>query len=222
MPVSPDAAAPDSLAAHGLVLAAPWQRSAMAAAGELTAVPGRVGDLARALLAEGSAGPALHAATEAAQSARDAFGEVPDRTVLSRLLPRLEARVAELLRALRPLRGWTLVAVTRVDRVDVFGDCETVEYIDYTGPYERGTPRQVTLIKDLRIGPFVYLSRFAEGIVVPVEPHLRRRPSPETGADELYWAESEIRAPGVHRYRRVVGGQALDDEVTVKQIPRTA
>ncbi len=199
----------------------PWRQSLLSAARDLAGAPGRVGELASALVGEGGAKLALRRADEVAQKVRKSLGEVPDRTMLSRLLPELERRVATLMSALRPLRGWTLVAVTRVDRVDVFGDCETVEYIDYTGTYERGTPRQVTLIKDLRIGPFVYLSRFAEGIVVPLEPHMRRRMCPETGVEELVWAEAEIRTPGMHHYRTVVGDILIEDEVTSKQIPRT-
>ncbi|MCA9679001.1 MAG: hypothetical protein KC464_28480, partial [Myxococcales bacterium] len=139
---------------------------------------------------------------------------------MSRGADKLERAVADLLGALRPLRGWTLVHVERVDRVDVFGDCETVHYVDYTGTYDRGTPRQVTLVKDLRMGPFVYLARLAEGIVVPLEPHLRQRVDPDTGAPGLYWAAQPIAAPGAHRFEAVLGDAVLDDDVTAKQIPR--
>jgi hypothetical protein len=202
--------------------AEPWRRLASSAAAALAGTPGRVGELAGALFDAGQPRRALAMADEHATAVQAALEGSPDRTGIQRGLTALEGAVTELAGALRPLRGWTLVAVERVDRLGAFGDCESVSYVDYTGTYERGTPRQVTIIKDLRIGPFVYLTRFAEGIVVPLEPHLRRRLCPETGAEELHWAEALVREPGTHRYRTVIHGHLLEDEVNSKQIPRGA
>ncbi len=197
-------------------VAGPWRHLACSAAAALAGTPGRVGELVGALF-EG-AGPrrVLDRATDAAI----ALTGGATTAARSKGVDALEAAVTELLAALRPLRGWTLAHVDRVDRVDVFGDCETVHFVDYTGPHDGGTPRQVTLIKDLRMGPFAYLARLAEGIVVPLEPHLRQRPDPRTGELGLYWAAAPIGAPGSHRFEHVLTGEALDDDVTAKQIPR--
>jgi len=198
----------------------PWRARAVAAAAALHEAPGRVGDLVAALFDAGRPRRVLEVADAAARAMHGQLQGPASASVLGKELPHLADAIGDLLVMLRPLRGWTLASVVRVDRVDVFGDCETVHYVDYTGTYQQGTLRQVTLIKDLRMGPFVYLTRFAEGIVVPLEPHLRRRPCVETGGDELYWAEAPITAPGTHRYRSVIHGHALDDDVTEKQIPR--
>ena len=202
---------------------APWRRLACSAAEALTGTPGRVGELIDSLCKGGVPHRALAHALDQADSLRSQLSATTSSTAssLQRGLPKLEAAARELMLALRPLRGWTLVSVDRVDR-DVFGDCETVHYIDYTGTYLGGTPRSVTLIKDLRMGPFVYVTRFAEGIVVPLEPHLRRRMCAETGTEQLYWAEGAITQPGLHRYLSLGSGHVLEDEVTVKQIPRGA
>jgi hypothetical protein len=196
--------------------AEPWRQVALAAAAALAGSPGRVGELAAALFDGGAARPALTAATEEAA----ALAGASTAASMPRGVDRLERAVADLLAALRPLRGWTLVHVDRVDRVDVFGDCETVHYVDYTGTYERGTPRQVTLVKDLRMGPFAYLARLAEGIVVPLEPHLRQRDDATTGHPGLYWADAPITRPGEHRFTHVLSGASISDEVTAKQIPK--
>lgn len=203
--------------------AEPWRTTAVLAARSLAATPGRVGELVQALFdTTGPKRPLQNAHDHAAQMYAMLSGPPEMTGTVQQQLNALQTAVGDLLLALRPLRGWTLVSVDRVDRVDVFGDCETVHYIDYTGTYERGTPRQVTIIKDLRMGPFVYLTRFAEGIVVPLEPQIRRRFSPSTGAPELYWADELIDAPGSHTYRSVVSGGTLQDDVTAKQIPRGA
>jgi hypothetical protein len=206
-----------AIAATGF--AEPWRSIAIAAGQALAATPGRVGELVAGLFSDGKPRIALQIATDEAAAVR--ASEAALAATGQRNVARLESVVTDMIRALRPLRGWSLVAVDRVDRVDVFGDCETVHYVDYTGTYERGTPRQLTLIKDLRMGPFVYFTRFAEGIVVPLEPHLRQRPD-ATGAPALFWAEKPIAEPGQHRYRGIVDAQPLDDEVTPKQIPRGA
>jgi hypothetical protein len=200
--------------------AEPWRSRAVAAAVALADVPGRVGDLARSMFENGAPRRALQVADKLATDMMQALTAPASTSMLNKDLPVLADAVGDLLIMLRPLRGWTLASVVRVDRVDVFGDCETVHYVDYTGTYQQGTVRQVTLIKDLRMGPFVYLTRFAEGIVVPLEPHIRRRPCIETSGDELFWAEAPITEPGTHRYRSVIQGHALDDDVNEKQIPR--
>ncbi len=200
--------------------AEPWRSRAVAAAAVLAGTPGRVGELVARLFDGAEPKRAFQVADAEASKMAEALRAPAAASQANKSLPQLISAVNDLLVALRPLRGWTLACVVRVDRVDVFGDCETVHYIDYTGTYQRGTPRQVTLIKDLRMGPFVYLTRFAEGIVVPLEPNMRRRPCPETGADELYWASAPILEPGSHRYEAVIHRHTLDDEVTAKQIPR--
>ncbi|HUH03898.1 MAG TPA: serine/threonine-protein kinase [Kofleriaceae bacterium] len=200
--------------------AEPWKARAIAAAQALDGTPGRVGDLVRALFEAGQPRRAIQVADAEAGKMHTALTGPASNSMMSKDLPRLVEAVGDLVLSLRPLRGWTLISVVRVDRVDVFGDCETVHYVDYTGTYQRGTMRQVTLIKDLRMGPFVYLARLAEGIVVPLEPQLRRRPCMETGGEELYWAHQPITAPGPHQYLSVIHGHGLEDDVSEKQIPR--
>ncbi|HTM23523.1 MAG TPA: serine/threonine-protein kinase [Kofleriaceae bacterium] len=200
--------------------AEPWRSRAVAAAAVLAGTPGRVGELVARLFDGAEPKRAFQVADAEAAKMAEALRASTGSSMASKTLPQLVGAVNDLLVALRPLRGWTLACVVRVDRVDVFGDCETVHYIDYTGTYQRGTPRQVTLIKDLKMGPFVYLTRFAEGIVVPLEPNMRRRTCPETGAEELYWAAAPILQPGSHRYESVIHRHTLDDDVTAKQIPR--
>jgi hypothetical protein len=199
----------------------PWRSRAMQAAAALMNAPGRASTLVSAWFDPQAAPRGTFAA--AARLASDLLRGLEHRPIDMALLhreasairPALDALVADL----GALRGWSLVAVDRADALDQDRDAETVSYIDYTGSFELGTPRQVTLLSGRRIGPFVYLARFAEGIVVPLEPFVRRRRCPACGAEELFWSEGFITTSGRHAYRSVRRGHGLDDEVRHRDIP---
>jgi hypothetical protein len=199
----------------------PWRSRAAQAAAALANTPGRVGALVSAWIdPQGAPREALAAAARLASVLQRAIERRPiDMALLHREAPAIRAVLDDLVAELGVLRGWTLVAVERSDALDPYRDAETVSYIDYTGSFELGAPRRVTLLSNRRIGPFVYLARFAEGIVVPLEPFARRRLCPACGIEELFWAEQLITAPGRHAYRSVHRGHLLEDDVQQRDIP---
>jgi Effector-associated domain 5 len=199
----------------------PWQACAAQAAATLTHAPGRPGALASAWFDhDGAAHDGLAAAVRVASFLRDGLERRPiDMGLLTRGASNARPALDNLVTALGALRGWALVAVERVDRLDEDRDAETVTYRDYTGSFELGAPRRVTLLSGKRISPVVYLARFAEGIVVPLDPFARRRLCPTCGAEELFFAEEFIATPGRHTYRSVHRGHTLDDEVRLRDIP---
>jgi hypothetical protein len=199
----------------------PWRSRAAQAAAALMSTPGRAGALVAAWF-DPQAEPrgALAAAARLATVLLRGLERRPmDMALLHREAPAIRPALDALLADLGALRGWALVAVDRADFLDPDRDAETVSYIDYTGSFELGTPRQVTLLSGRRIGRFVYLARFAEGIVVPLDPFVRRRLCPACGVEELFWADEFVITPGRHGYRSVHRGHALEDEVRLRDIP---
>src|SRR5690606_18928446 len=95
------------------------------------------------------------------------------------------------LRALRPLAAWTLVTVQRTEP-DLFGESQSVEFIDHTGPYASGSRRRIGLMSDIRLANVVYLARWRDGLVLPLEPWMRRLASDDRF--ELYWLDHLPRA----------------------------
>lgn len=77
------------------------------------------------------------------------------------------------LRALRPLAAWTLVTVQRTEP-DLYGEMQTVDYIDHTGPSASGARRRVGFLSQQRLANVVYLTRWRDGLVLPLEPFVRR------------------------------------------------
>jgi SIR2-like domain len=199
----------------------PWRSRAAQAAATLASTPGRTGALVSAWF-DRQAVPqgALATAARLASVLQSGLERRPlDLALLHReaqaIRPALDALVSDL----GALRGWALVAVDRTDFLDPDRDAETVSYIDYTGSFELGAPRQVTLLSGGKIRRFVYLARFAEGIIVPLDPFARRRLCPTCGVEELFWAEPFITTPGRHAYRSVHRGHVLEDEVQLRDIP---
>lgn len=175
----------------------------------LNAMPGRIGELLRPLYARtGGAADVLDDAQRCAQQIAAGAGAPAE----------IDRAVGAVLGALRPLRGWTLMGVQRTESLDPLGQCETVHYVDYTGGYERGTARSASLLRTLRMGPYVYLARLGEGFVVPLEPEMRVRRSERTGHDQLYWVEGAVDEPGAYRYVPVDGGDAIEQDVTARQL----
>ncbi len=212
---------PSAAIDDGHVWLDPWRNRAMQAAAALANTPGRTGALVSAWFdPQGIPQGALAAATRLASLLQTGLERRPiDMALLHREGSAIRNVLDDFVAALGALRGWALVAVERSDALDPYRDAETISYIDYTGSFELGTPRRVTLLSGRRVGPFVYLARFAEGIVVPLEPFARRRLCPACGIEELFWAERHITTPGRHAYRSVHRGHTLEDNVQPRDIP---
>lgn len=129
-------------------------------------------------------------------------------------LPLFEQVARDLLRALRPLAAWTLVTIERTEP-DLYGDAQRVEYVDHTGPEEGGTRRKVGLLSQVRLASVVYLVRWREGLVVPLEPFVRRLSRGH--AFDLYWAQ-HLPRPGVTAYASVLRGEDRNDEVDERRL----
>src|SRR5262249_31789565 len=71
-------------------------------------------------------------------------------------LPEFEQMTRTLLRALRPLCAWTLVTVEKTEP-DLYGELQTVEFVDHTGPFNTGTRRRIGLNSPVRLANVVYL-----------------------------------------------------------------
>ncbi len=127
-------------------------------------------------------------------------------------LPEFEQMTRTLLRALRPLCAWTLVTVEKTEP-DLYGELQTVEFIDHTGPFNTGTRRRIGLNSPVRLANVVYLARWREGLVLPLEPMVKRLPHADRY--DLFWMDHLPRA-GACTLSSAVGG----DEVTVTCDPR--
>lgn len=130
-------------------------------------------------------------------------------------LPQFEQVTREFLRALRPLSAWTLVTIEKTEP-DLYGDTQMVEYIDHTGPSDGGTRRLVGLKSPVRLANVVYLVRWRDGLVVPLEPFLRRRP--RGNAFDLFWIQHLPRA-GACAFTSVVNGEERSMEVEERRLP---
>jgi serine/threonine protein kinase len=120
-------------------------------------------------------------------------------------LPEFEQMTRTFLRALRPLCAWTLVSVERTEP-DLYGDLQTVEFIDHTGPVSTGTRRRIGLNSPVRLANVVYLARFRDGVVLPLDPLVRRMVQDEK--TDLYWMDHLPRAGTCHMSLSVGSGSA--------------
>ncbi|WP_437596044.1 hypothetical protein WMF28_26015 [Sorangium sp. So ce590] len=120
-------------------------------------------------------------------------------------LPDFEQMTRALLRAQRPLCAWTLVTVEKTEP-DLYGDLQTVEFIDHTGPFASGTRRRIGLNSPVRLSNVVYLARFREGLMLPLDPMVRRL-APDDRFD-LYWMD-HLPRPGACNMSAVVAGKAV-------------
>ena len=130
-------------------------------------------------------------------------------------LPEFEQMTRTLLRALRPLSAWTLVTVEKTEP-DPYGDLQTVEYVDHTGPFSAGTRRRIGLNSPVRLANVVYLARWREGLVLPLEPLIRR----VAHADrfELFWMDHLPRA-GACQWSSVVGAEQIKATLDPRRLP---
>jgi len=130
-------------------------------------------------------------------------------------LPEFEHMTRTFLRALRPLCGWTLVTVQRTEP-DLFGDSQTVEFIDHTGPYANGARRRFGFASPMRLANVVYLARWRDGLVLPLEPFVRRMAKEDRF--DLFWMEHLPRA-GTCNLGGVVSGEAYECTCDVRRLP---
>lgn len=198
-----------------------WWALAAAAGRTLDEAMGPVAELLRVWLrANGEPAPWVADVLQLTAELRGHLARRPgDVAYAQRELPRIEQALTGLVERIHGLGGWTLIAVDRVDHLDLERGVVTITYIDYTGSFEGGTSRKITLQSSLAIGHFVYLMRFGEGIAIPLEPFLRRRSCPTCGAEELFLIDDPVYAPGVHAYHSVHTDHPLEEAVTEVQIP---
>lgn len=126
-----------------------------------------------------------------------------------------EQMTRTLLRALRPLAAWTLVTVEKTEP-DLYGELQTVEFIDHTGPFNTGTRRRIGLNSPVRLANVVYLARWREGLVLPLDPFVRRVVHEEKF--DIYWMDHLPRA-GACTMSSAVGGPTLKVQCDVRRLP---
>jgi hypothetical protein len=130
-------------------------------------------------------------------------------------LPEFEQMTRILLRALRPLCAWTLVTVEKTEP-DLYGDLQTVEFVDHTGPFNTGTRRRIGLNSPVRLANVVYLARWREGLVLPLEPMMRRVPHGDRY--ELFWMDHLPRA-GACQMSTAVGADQIKVTLDARRLP---
>jgi len=130
-------------------------------------------------------------------------------------LPEFEQMTRTLLRALRPLSVWTLVTVEQTEP-DMYGEQQWVEYVDHTGPSPLGVRRRIGFVSSVRLGNVSYLARFREGLVLPLEPLIRRLPTGDRF--DLYFMDHLPRA-GNCTMSGVVGGVTQKSSCEARRLP---
>lgn len=130
-------------------------------------------------------------------------------------LPEFEQMTRTLLRALRPLGAWTLVTVERTEP-DLYGELQTVEFIDHTGSFNTGTRRKLGLNSPVRLANVVYLARWREGLLLPMDPFLRRVAHEDKF--DLYWMD-HLPKQGTWVLSSVVGGPGIKVPSDVRRLP---
>ena len=130
-------------------------------------------------------------------------------------LPEFEQMTRTLLRALRPLCAWTLVTVEKTEP-DLYGELQSVEFIDHTGSFNTGTRRKLGLNSPVRLANVAYLARWREGLVLPLDPFIRRMAHEDKF--DLYWMEHLPRA-GTCLMSSVVGGPSIKVPGDIRRLP---
>jgi len=126
-----------------------------------------------------------------------------------------EQMTRTILRALRPLCAWTLVTVQRTEP-DLYGECQTVDFIDHTGPYAAGARRRIGLNSPIRLANVVYLTRWRDGLVLPLEPFVRYLAA--GGRYDLFWMDHLPRA-GACTMSSVVSGMGTTSSCDPRRLP---
>jgi hypothetical protein len=150
------------------------------------------------------------------QAERNAFahGQYNEARAASDL-PAFEQMTRTLLRALRPLAAWTLVTVEKTEP-DPYGDLQTVEFVDHTGPWSTGTRRRIGLNSPVRLANVVYLARWREGLVLPLDPMMRRVAHQDRF--DLFWMDHLPRA-GACQMSAAVGAEQVKTTVDPRRLP---
>ncbi len=130
-------------------------------------------------------------------------------------LPEFEQMTRILLRALRPLAAWTLVTVEKTEP-DLYGELQMVEFIDHTGPFNTGTRRRIGLNSPVRLANVVYLARWREGLVLPLDPMVRRIAHEDKF--DLYWMDHLPRV-GPCQMSSAVGSSSLKVTLDARRLP---
>ncbi|MFO0617709.1 MAG: hypothetical protein U0414_34260 [Polyangiaceae bacterium] len=149
-------------------------------------------------------------------SARNSFAhESYNEAKAEKDLPEYEQMTRTLLRGLRPLSNWTLVTVERTEP-DMYGEQQMVEFVDHTGPSAVATRRRIGLNSPIRLANVTYLARWREGLVLPLEPFLRRLSNEERF--DLYWMDHLPRS-GDCKMSTVMGGHSMKSGVDLRKLP---
>ncbi len=119
------------------------------------------------------------------------------------------------LRALRPLAAWTLVTVQRTEP-DLYGESQTVEFIDHTGPHLAGARRRIGFMSPVRLAHVVYLARWRDGLVLPLDPWVRRLANDDRF--DLYWIDHLPREGACHM-SSTVSGESLSSTIDARRLP---
>jgi serine/threonine protein kinase len=130
-------------------------------------------------------------------------------------LPEFEQMTRTLLRALRPLCAWTLVTVEKTEP-DLYGDLQSVEFVDHTGPFNAGTRRRIGLNSPVRLANVVYLARWREGLVLPLEPMVKRLPHGDRF--DLFWMDHLPRA-GACQLSSAVSAEQVKVTCDARRLP---
>ncbi len=194
-----------------------WRALARLCAHELEGADGPLSELATSVSrVDAARGPGLDGVAERLHSLRNRFAhEVYPEARAAEDVGELERTTADFLRALRPLAAWTLVSIERTEP-DPFGEGQRIVYVDHTGPVAAGERRVVGLRSQARLGNIVYLARFREGLLVPLEPFVRRLPGGH--ALDLYWA-ARLPRPGREPYEPVLRGEPRSSDLDARRLP---
>jgi hypothetical protein len=161
----------------------------------------------------------LRRATEQASSLSSLIASGSDPRALARATTSLELTLHEVFASLRALRGWSLVAVRGTTPADLAGEILRVDAVDFTGPHLAGVHRRHT-VTGIRVLPFVYLMRWAEGVAIPLEPLIRYVQVPGAFIDGLVFVDGVPSGPGFYAYTPVNQEGRIELEVTGRQLAR--
>lgn len=200
----------------GLPLGA-WRELSRIAVKSFEGVDDPIGQLARQLLGvKLSANQTFDTLSNLLHSERNAFAHGHYTEARAEADVReFEQMTRTILRALRPLAAWTLVTVQRTEP-DLYGELQTVEFIDHTGPYAAGARRRIGLNSPIRLANVVYLARWRDGLVLPLEPFLRYLAAGDRY--ELFWMDHLPRA-GPCTMSAVVSGETVSSSCDPRRLP---
>lgn len=193
-----------------------WRELARHMADALAKQDDPMGALARDLLRVRSKDESLEALANQLHPLRNQFAHTvyPEARAQGDL-PVFEQAARDLLRALGPLATFSLVTIEAAEP-DLYGDTQRVTYVDHTGPSATGTRRTIVFRSPVRLAHVVYLVRFREGLVVPLEPFVRR--VARGHSFDLVWIDHLPRA-GACSFSTVLRGEPHPDTIDPRRLP---